>query len=214
MGANTADFVRLTFARPSALLTVIIFHAVAGVVTETFTYGWALKVAFGRRWRMWFVLSAGPVEQLSLQIIQRVMPAANSGWSVITPVEESVTFKMAHSQGSLPAIRNVYYGLWSHPVSACVCGRECVFLHAHYSVSWRSVWVLKAIWLSDMNLHFPFLLLYKCPSGWCSLQLQLLKAAFQHSSCRFYRYFRVCSSQNNKFESLSECKPDHNHHKR
>lgn len=87
------------------------------------------------------------------------MPAANSGWSVITPVEESVTFKMAHSQGSLPVIRNVYYGLWSHPVSVCVCGRECVFLHAHYSVSWRSVWVLKAIWLSDMNLHFPFLLL-------------------------------------------------------
>lgn len=83
------------------------------------------------------------------------MPAANSGWAVITPVEESVTFKMAHSQGSLPVMRNVYYGLWSHPVNVC----ECVFLHAHFSVSWRSVWVLKAIWLADMNLHFPFLLL-------------------------------------------------------
>lgn len=77
------------------------------------------------------------------------------------PVEESVTFKMAHSQGSLPVIRNVYYGLWSHPVNVCVCvcGYECVFLHAHFSVSWRSVWVLKAIWLSDMDLHFPFLFL-------------------------------------------------------
>lgn len=42
------------------------------------------------------------------------------------PVEESVTFKMAHSQGSLPVIRNVYYGLWSHTfvcvgVSVCFC---------------------------------------------------------------------------------------------
>lgn len=46
------------------------------------------------------------------------------------PVEESVTFKMAHSQGSLPVIRNVYYGLWSHPVNVCVCGCECVCVSA------------------------------------------------------------------------------------
>lgn len=75
---------------------------------------------------VWSLLSAVQVEQLSLQIIQRVMPAANPGWSVITPVEEPVTFKMAHSQGSLPVIRNVYYGLWSHPANVRVCGCESV----------------------------------------------------------------------------------------
>ncbi len=37
------------------------------------------------------------------------------------PVEESVTFKMASSQGSLPVIRDVHYGLWSHPVNICIC---------------------------------------------------------------------------------------------
>lgn len=149
----------LTFAQRSAFLNVIIYLAVAGIMTDTLTCRRTLKVAFGRGWRMGLVLSAGPVEQLSLQITQHVMPAANSAWSVITPVEESVTFKMAHSQGSLPVIRNVYYGLWSHPVNVCVCGCGCVFLRALCSLSWRSDWVLKAIWLSDMNLHFPFLLL-------------------------------------------------------
>lgn len=137
----------------------MIVHAGAGIMSETFPCRWTWEVAFGRSRVMRSLLSVAPVEQLSLQVIRWVMPAANPGWSVITPVEESVTFKMAHSQGSLPVIRNVYYGLWSHPANVCVCGRECVYLHAHFSVSWRSVWVLKAIWLSDMNLHFPFLLL-------------------------------------------------------
>lgn len=101
------------------------------------------------------------------------------------PVEESVTFKMAHGQGSLPVIRNVYYGLWSHPVNACVCGCECVFLHARFSLSWRSVWVLKAIWLSDMNLHFPFLLLLNvlqadvlCSCSWSWLHSNIFTADF------------------------------------
>lgn len=51
--------------------------------------------------------------------------------------------------------------VYGHILWTLVCVRvwECVYLHAHFSVSWRSVWVLKAIWLSDMNLHFPFLLL-------------------------------------------------------
>lgn len=41
-------------------------------------------------------------------------------------VEESVTFKMAYSQDSLPIIRDVHYGLWSHPVNICIT--VCVLL--------------------------------------------------------------------------------------
>lgn len=43
------------------------------------------------------------------------------------PVEESVTFKMAYSQGSLPVIRDVHYGLWTHPVNICIS--VCVLLY-------------------------------------------------------------------------------------
>lgn len=140
------------------LCWLTIVHAGAGIMSET--------LMMNIRGCIWQISTDAvpPVSRTSRTVISAgntggLCPTANPGWSVITPVEESVTFQMAHSQGSLPVIRNVYYGLWSHPVNVCVCGRESVYLHAHFSVSWRSVWVLKAIWLSDMNLHFPFLLL-------------------------------------------------------
>lgn len=71
------------------------------------------------------------------------------------PVEESVTFKMACSQGALPVIRDMHYGLWSHPVNICiyVCLRVRVRVHA--SELKVSLDALIAIWLSDTDPRFP-----------------------------------------------------------
>lgn len=72
----------------------------------------------------------------------------------------------------------------------CVRVWECVYLHAHFSVSWRSVWVLKAIWLSDMNLHFPFLLLINVfqPDVLCGYTNSTAADSRLHSS-RFNTHF-------------------------
>lgn len=160
------------------LCWLMIVDAGAGIMSGTFLCGWTLEVASGRYRTMRFPPpSVAPVGRLSLEVIRWVMPAANPGWSVITPVEESVTFKMAHSQGSLPVIRNVYYGLWSHPVNVCVCGSECVCLKVSLGVeSYLALW---------HEPPFPFSPPYKCLSAWCPLRLHILhcclfKVTFQH----------------------------------
>lgn len=43
---------------------------------------------------------------------------------------ESVAFKMANSQGSLPVIRDAHYGLWSHPVNICISLRVRAAVYA------------------------------------------------------------------------------------
>lgn len=148
------------FCRIDSTGSVVSLHITAGSIKKS-----------GYHIHMWMNI-AGCIWQLSKNVILPVSPASFTvcfGDNILDcarcklrlishyPVEESVTFKMAYSQGSLPVIRDVYYGLWSHPVNICI--GVCVLL-CKLKVS-LSVESYLALWHEPA---FPFSLPYNRPS--------------------------------------------------
>lgn len=72
------------------------------------------------------------------------------------PVEESVTFKNDMQPRLTRVIRDVHYGLWSHPVNIYICVCACVEAGGQSSVeSYLALW---------HEPTFPFTVPYSCPS--------------------------------------------------
>lgn len=125
-----------------------------GEEASTPTYGWSLLEASGNYLIKWCRLSLSLLLQTVLQLALWIICwAARRRLISYYPVE-SVTFKMACSQGSLPVIRDMHYGLWSHPVNICI--DVCVCARARFCVSWRSVWTCWKLFGSLTWIHVSF----------------------------------------------------------